>query len=154
MLLNIFFQKEHIMKIAVVDGQGGGIGKSIVEQVKLKFGDTHEIIALGTNSLATSSMLKSGAHKGATGENAIVYTSPMADIIMGVVGIIAADSMMGELTSKMANAIASSDARKILIPLDKCMLEIVGVDKTLPIQSLIREACEKIDKSYRQVEIR
>jgi len=142
------------MRIAVIDGQGGGIGKSIVEQLKLKFGDTHEIIALGTNSLATSSMLKSGAHKGATGENAIAYTSKNADIIMGVVGIIAADSMMGELTAKMANAIASSDARKILIPMDKCMLEIVGLDKTLTIQSLIREACEKIEKSMKPGEIK
>jgi len=134
------------MRIAVVDGQGGGIGKSIVEQLKLKFGDTHEIIALGTNSLATSSMLKSGAHRGATGENAIACTSKDVNIIMGVVGVIAADSMMGELTAKMANAIASSNARKILIPMDKCMLEIVGLDKTLTIQSLIREACEKIEK--------
>ena len=133
------------MKIAVIDGQGGGIGRAIVEQLKHRYGDSHEIIALGTNSLATSSMIKSGAHRGATGENAIVRTAAKAEVIMGVVGIIAANSMMGELTSGMANAIASSDARKILIPMDRCMLEIVGVDKNLPVQSLIREACEKID---------
>lgn len=138
------------MKIAVIDGQGGGIGKAIVEQLKVRFGDSHEIIALGTNSLATSSMIKAGAHKGATGENAIVQTSARVDIITGVVGIIAGNSMMGELTCKMANAVSSSDAKKILIPLDKCMLEIVGVDKNLTVQNLIREVCGKISDGCKE----
>ena len=134
------------MKIAVIDGQGGGIGKALVEQIKARFGNTHEIIALGTNSLATSSMIKAGAHKGATGENAIVKTSGKADIITGVIGIIAADSMMGELTSKMACAIASSGALKILIPMDKCMIEVAGMDKSITIQGLIRDVCDKISR--------
>jgi NAD(P)-dependent dehydrogenase (short-subunit alcohol dehydrogenase family) len=103
------------MKIAVVDGQGGGIGKALVEKLRIEFGNDIEITALGTNALATSLMLRAGADEGASGENAIVYNAGRVDVIIGPIGIIAADSMLGELTPAMAKAIAGSSAKKILI---------------------------------------
>lgn len=132
------------MIIAVVDGQGGGIGKALVEKLKTQNNGSHEIIALGTNSQATSIMLRAGANRGATGENAIIYNAPRADIIVGVVGIVAANSMMGELTPAMSNAIASSNAIKILIPIEKCNLQVVGTKQNLSIQDLVDEAIQKI----------
>ena len=115
------------MRIAVIDGQGGGIGKAIVEKLKSNFGETIEILVLGTNALATSLMIKAGANEGASGENAIVVNANKVDIIIGSIGIIAANAMLGELTPKMANAIAKSSAKKILIPLNRCNIEVVGV---------------------------
>lgn len=115
------------MRIAVIDGQGGGIGKAIVERLKSNFGESIEILVLGTNALATSLMIKAGANEGASGENAIALNACKVDIIIGSIGIIAANAMLGELTPKMANAIAESPARKILIPLNRCNIEVVGV---------------------------
>lgn len=109
--------------IAVVDGQGGGIGKAIVARLKSEVPGVH-IRALGTNSAATGNMLKAGAQDGATGENAIVHNARKADIIMGVLAILMPDSLLGELTPKMAEAIGSSEARKILIPVDRCNIRI------------------------------
>lgn len=121
------------MKIAVIDGQGGGIGKTIVERLRKELPTDIKIIALGTNSAATVLMLKAGADEGATGENAIVFNSRKVDIIVGPIGIVVANSMMGELTSKMARAISESSAVKMLIPLNRCGIEIIGVkDDSLP----------------------
>ena len=114
------------MKIAVIDGQGGGIGKVIIEKLRIAFIDNAIITALGTNALATSAMLKAGAHEGATGENAIIVNAALADVIVGSIGIIAANSMLGELTPKMALAIAESRAKKVLIPLNRCNLLVAG----------------------------
>lgn len=125
------------MLVAVIDGQGGGIGRSIIEKLRNEFTDDIKIIALGTNSLATSFMIKAGANEGATGENAIVYNAGRVDVIMGVVGIIAVNSMLGELTPLMAKAIAESPARKILVPLNRCNVEIVGIDKSESLPHLI-----------------
>ncbi|HEX3026661.1 MAG TPA: DUF3842 family protein [Clostridia bacterium] len=120
------------MLLAVVDGQGGGIGKLIVEKTRAEFGGQIEILALGTNALATSLMLKAGADEGASGENAVVFNASKADVIMGSVGIIASNSMRGELTPLMAKAIAESPAKKILIPLNRCGLYVVdAVSKPL-----------------------
>jgi len=116
------------MKIAVIDGKGGGIGKSIVEKLRNSNNKNLEIIGLGTNSQATSAMLKGGANGGATGENAIVWMSQQVDIIVGPMAIIAANSMMGEVTAKMAESIASSSAKKILLPTSQCNIDIVGVE--------------------------
>jgi len=115
------------MQITVVDGQGGGIGKAIIEKLRSELGQEIEILALGTNALATSLMLKAGANEGATGENAIVYNAPKADIIIGSIAVIAANSMRGELTPLMAKAVAESPAKKILIPLNRCQIYVVGV---------------------------
>ncbi|MGI6678651.1 MAG: DUF3842 family protein [Dehalobacterium sp.] len=123
------------MKIGVIDGQGGGIGKHITEKLRKNLPENTEIFALGTNSLATTAMLKAGANEGATGENAIVWMACQMDVIVGSVAIIAANSMLGELTPKMAQAIAESSAKKILLPINRVGIEIVGVlNEPLPHQ--------------------
>ena len=116
------------MRIAVIDGQGGGIGKAIVERLKQTFEDNIEIVALGTNSMATSLMLKAGADEGATGENAVIHNSGNVDIILGPIGIICANSLLGELTPLMAKAIAESPAKKVLIPVSRCNITVAGVE--------------------------
>ncbi len=115
------------MNIIVIDGQGGRIGKALIEKIR-ESGIPCEIRAVGTNSAATSAMLKAGADNGATGENPVVLACRHADIIMGPIGIIAADSMLGEITPRMAEAVGSSDARKILVPVNKCF-EVAGVQE-------------------------
>jgi hypothetical protein len=124
--------------ITVVDGQGGGIGKNIVsklrKQIPKEMGIT--ICALGTNSTAANNMIKAGADIGATGENAIVRTAAESDIIMGSIAIIAANSMLGELTEGMATAISSSRACKILIPLNRCNI-IVPIENNMTTDSYI-----------------
>lgn len=115
------------MRVAVIDGQGGGIGKVITARLRKEFGEAIEILALGTNSLATAAMLKAGANEGATGENAIITNMPKIDCVVGPMGIIVANSMLGELTPAMALAIAASDAEKLLLPISRCGIEIVGV---------------------------
>ena len=115
------------MKIAVIDGQGGGIGRVIIEKIRNEFGESMSIIALGTNALATSAMLKAGANECATGENAIVVNMKDVDIVMGSIGIMVTDALKGELTASMANAISTSKAYKVLIPLNKCNVHIAGV---------------------------
>lgn len=123
------------LKIAVVDGQGGGIGRIIVEKLRRELGESCDIMGLGTNAIATSLMLKAGANEGASGESAVIYSASRADIITGSVVIIAANSYSGELTPRMAEAIASSDATKVLIPLNRYGIEIAGTgDEPLPIQ--------------------
>jgi len=114
------------MRIAVIDGQGGGIGKAIVERLRAEFGDGVEIVALGTNALAASLMLKAGANEGASGENAIMINAPKVDFIIGSVAIIAAHTMLGEVTPRMAEAVSLSPARKLLVPLNRCGLYVVG----------------------------
>lgn len=121
------------MRIAVIDGQGGGIGKAAVEKLKRIYGEKVFITALGTNALATSLMIKAGADEGATGENAIVINVSKADVIMGPIGIVCANALLGELTPLMATAVASSAAVKILIPMNRCQVMVAGVDnKTIP----------------------
>ena len=121
------------MRIMVVDGQGGGIGKAVIATIRRRLGDDLEIVALGTNSLATSAMLKAGANEGATGENAIAVCAPKADVIVGSIAILAANSMLGELTPAMARAIAESPAEKLLIPLSRCNITVMGAaSKPLP----------------------
>ncbi len=110
----------------VIDGQGGGIGATIIKRLRESIGNDIEILALGTNSIATSRMMKAGANRGATGENAIIRTSQIVDVIIGPLGIIMADSMMGEMTPQMAASVSSSEAKKILIPLTQENVEIVG----------------------------
>lgn len=129
------------MKIVVIDGQGGSLGRALVEGVKWLEGC--EIYAVGTNSIATSAMLKSGADFGATGENPVVVNCRDADIIAGPIGIIAADSLLGEITEKMAAAVAKSNAAKVLIPVSRCSVTVAGV-RDMPMGELIKIAVEKI----------
>lgn len=115
------------MILMVVDGQGGGIGAAVIKRIREVFGHGLAIHALGTNSVATSRMMKAGANKGATGENAIAHTAPRVDVIVGPLAVIMPNAMMGELTPAMAEAVSSSDAAKILIPLTQENMTVVGV---------------------------
>jgi NAD(P)-dependent dehydrogenase (short-subunit alcohol dehydrogenase family) len=128
--------------ICVIDGQGGGIGSTIVKRLKEEFGERVEIIALGTNSIATAAMMKARANRGATGENAIVQMVPQADYIIGPISIVMANAMMGELTSVMAEAISSSPASKLLLPLSQEKVSIVGLTP-LPLPHLVEELISK-----------
>ena len=130
------------MNILVIDGMGGGMGKSIIEHIKNEL-PGGVITAVGTNALATSAMLKAGANFGATGENAVLYNCTKTDYIVGVVGIIIANSMHGEISPKMVEAISVSAAHKILVPYDKCNVTVLGVEER-PIQSYISEIARAI----------
>lgn len=132
------------MKILIVDGQGGGVGRQLAAQIKQAFPDV-SLMAVGTNTIATSAMLKSGADNAATGENAVLVAVRKADIIVGPLGIIVADSLGGEITPVMANAVAQSNAKRILLPFKNCENVIVGVtDFTLG--HLIQQAIDELRK--------
>ena len=132
------------MKILVVDGQGGGVGRQLAVQIKQAFPDS-QLMAVGTNTVATSAMMKGGADTAATGENAVLVAARKADIIIGPLGIVVADSLGGEITPAMANAVAQSNAKRILLPFKNCDNVIVGVsDYTLV--NLIQLAIEELRK--------
>lgn len=134
-------------RICVIDGQGGGIGSAIIKRIKDVFGETVEIVALGTNAVATAQMLKAGANKGASGENAISRSVMQADFITGPVGIIVAHALMGEVSPAIATAIAGSSAKKVLLPLSQDNVHFVGiVDSPLP--HLVDELVEKHLKGF------
>ncbi|NMB43554.1 MAG: DUF3842 family protein [Clostridiales bacterium] len=130
------------MKILVIDGQGGKMGKTIIEQLKITIPKC-DIIALGTNSIATSAMLKAGADHAATGENPVVFNCTDADIIVGSMGIIVANSYMGEITPAMANAVSKSKAAKVLIPINRCNMFVAGIEE-LPFGEYTRLAAQKV----------
>ena len=127
----------------VMDGHGGGIGATIVKGLRDSLGDDIEILAVGTNSIATSRMMKAGANRGATGQNAVVRTSQRVDVIMGPIAILMANSMMGEMTESMASAVSSSDAFKILLPLSQERINIVGITGE-PLPHLVDQAVEVV----------
>lgn len=133
------------MEILIIDAQGGGIGKQLIIEINKNFKDAN-ITAVGTNSAATTNMLKAGAKNAATGENAVVVGCRKADIIIGPVGIVIADSMYGEITPKMAIAVGQSDAKKLLIPMNHCNNIIVGVENKR-MNEFISETIEEL-KSY------
>lgn len=114
------------VKVLIIDGQGGGLGRQLVGAVK-EYDPGIEVLAVGTNSAATNAMLRAGADQAATGENSVAVASKKADVIMGPVGIVIADSMLGEITPKMAQAVGQSRAKRILIPVNLCDNIIVGV---------------------------
>lgn len=134
-----------MLKIIVVDGQGGGIGSLIVKRLRDEFGDTIEILALGTNASATAAMMKSRANKGATGENAIIWNANRADIIIGPLSIVLPNAMLGELTPKIAEAIVASDAKKILLPLNQEGIEVIGIEKE-PLPHMIEKIIEAVKR--------
>ena len=132
-----------MIKIAVVDAQGGGLGAAIIKSLREKYGGEVEITALGTNSAATAAMKKSGADFCATGENAICFNAGKADVIMGGIGVIASCSMMGEITADIAVSIAESRAKKILVPVSKCDILIPGTSG-LGIKELVEKAADAV----------
>ena len=138
------------MNLMVMDGQGGGIGATIIKGLRASVGNDLEILALGTNSIATSRMMKAGANKGGTGENAILQTSKRVDVIVGPLAILMANSMMGEVTPGMAVAVSSSEAEKILIPLTQEQVSIVGVSGE-PLPHLVSQVVEMIKERYKDV---
>lgn len=135
------------MKIVVIDGQGGRLGQLLVEGIK-KSNINCDLYAIGTNSNATASMLKAGADYGATGENPVVVACSDADIIVGPIGIISADSMLGEITSTMAVAVGKSRATKILLPTNGCKNQVVGV-KQMSMNEIINETIVKLKEILR-----
>lgn len=130
-------------EILVIDAQGGGVGRQLVSRLKTAFPDAY-VAAVGTNSSASSNMLKGGADHAATGENAVVVACRTADLIVGPIGIVIADAMYGEITPKMAEAVGSARARRILIPFQNCYNIIAGVDK--PVSQLIEAAVREAEK--------
>lgn len=114
------------MKILIIDAQGGGIGKQLVARIKKEHPD-QTVIAVGTNSIATSAMLRAGADQGATGENSVMVACRQADVIIGPIGIIIADAMLGEITPTIARTVAAADAVRILIPFNMCDTLIAGI---------------------------
>ena len=132
------------MKILIIDGQGGGIGRQIVSALKAAY-PQHELIAVGTNAMATSAMIKAGAHAAATGENSVKVCAKTADIIIGPVGIVIADALLGEITPDMALAIGQSGAKRILIPVNHCDNMVVGVGE-VNMSRLIAEVVEEVGR--------
>lgn len=128
-----------ILLVLIIDGMGGGIGTQLVSQLSGQSLPGVEIICVGTNSWATQSMLKAGAVRGATGENAVRVMAGHADVIAGPIGIVMTNALMGEITAAMAEAVTSSAARKILVPVNQGHFEIVGMESR-PLLSLIKEA--------------
>ena len=130
------------MKVLVIDGQGGGLGRQLVAAVKAGYPDV-EVLAVGTNSAATGAMLKAGADMAATGENSVEDACRKADVIMGPVGIVIADSMLGEITPRMAAAVGQSQAGRILIPVNMCDNIVVGI-ADLPMTKKVESAVEAL----------
>jgi hypothetical protein len=135
-------------RIAVIDGQGGGVGRALVAAFRAAFGPDLRILALGTNASASAVMLKAGADEAATGENAVVVNCPKVDVIAGAIGILAANAMLGELTPAMARAVADSPAEKLLLPLNRCGLRVVGVESA-PMAALLDRAAADLSELLR-----
>lgn len=132
------------MRAVVIDGQGGGLGRQVVAAVKGKYKDI-EVVAIGTNATATQAMLKAGADVAATGENPLIVNVRNADVIIGPVGIVIADSLFGEITPKMAKAVGRSRARRLLIPVNLCSNIVIGVTN-LSISVMVNGVLEELDK--------
>lgn len=132
------------MNILVIDGHGGMLGAQIVKEISANF-PAVKINAVGTNAVATASMLKAGAASGATGENPVVVGARKADVIIGPIGIVIADSLSGEITPKMAVSVGSADATRILIPMNKCENMVAGINGTAT-SDLIEDVISKLKK--------
>ena len=132
--------------IVVVDGQGGGLGSQIIGRLKTLLPEDAEIVALGTNALATARMMKAGAHRGASGENALARTVASACAVLGSIAVVMPNSMLGELTAKMAEAILNSPAHKLLLPVNNEGIRIMGVGKA-PLSGLIDGLCNEAVRS-------
>lgn len=134
------------MNLLVIDGQGGGLGKQIVAAIESNF-PSFTVTAVGTNAIATAAMVKAGARRSATGENAVVVGCREADVIVGPIGIVIADSLLGEITPAMAAAVGQSRATRILIPVSHCNSIVVG-GKGLSISRLIKDVVLELQTLY------
>ena len=132
------------MNLLVIDGQGGQLGSQIIKAIRNKHNDIY-IMAVGTNATATASMIKAGANQGATGENPVIVASRKANVIIGPIGIVIADSLLGEITPKMAVAVGQSNATKILVPINKCENLVAGVPN-LTTSALIDDTLNKLQE--------
>lgn len=132
------------MKVVVIDGQSGRIGQLFIEKVT-KARLSCELIAIGTNAIATSAMLKAGASMGATGENPVIVACRTADILVGPIGILAADAMLGEITPAMAAAVGRSEAKKLLLPVNLCNNIVVGT-QSMSLSRLLDDAVEMLEQ--------
>ena len=130
-------------RILIIDGQGGGMGAQLAKLLLPKLPADCELLAVGTNVLATSAMLKAGAVRGATGENAVVYNAARADVLAGPIGIVLAGGMMGEFSPAMARAVAESPAQKVLVPVSRCGVQVAGLEAK-PLGGYIADAAELI----------
>ena len=138
------------MKITIIDGQGGKMGKAVIEQLKKQF-PGQKLLALGTNGIATAAMLKAGADQGATGENPVLVACRDSDIIIGPIGIVMADALLGEVTSAMAVAIGRSPAFKVLMPVNRCNNHVVGCEQ-LSINEIITLTCQQVAAHIKQTQ--
>ena len=136
------------MRLIIIDGQGGGMGRALTERLRAASPEA-EIVAVGTNVLATAAMLKAGASAGATGENAVRVNCRRADVIAGPIGIVLADALLGEITPEMARCVAASPARKVLLPMQKCHIQVAGV-APLTTQELVEDAVRRILEGQKQ----
>ena len=132
------------MNILIIDGQGGQLGAQLVKEVVSRYGDV-QVTAVGTNATATATMLKAGAKHAATGENPVIVACRKADVIIGPIGIVIADSMYGEITPKMAVAVGQADATRILIPMNRCENVIVGVED-VTVTAMVEGVLKRLDK--------
>ena len=132
------------MNILIIDAQGGGVGRQLVIAIRARFPDA-DITAVGTNAAATSAMMKAGASRAATGENAVVVCSRKADVIVGAIGIVIADAMLGEITPRMAAAVAQSGAKRILLPVSHCDNIVAGVAGQT-VARLVDAAVQELEK--------
>lgn len=130
------------MNLLIIDGQGGQLGAQLIKAITARY-PSHTVTAVGTNATATAAMLKAGAHQGATGENPVIVACRTADIILGPVGIVIADSLLGEITPMMAAAVGKANATRLLLPMNKCNNIIVGVPE-LTLSELVSNAVEKL----------
>ena len=134
--------------VAVIDGQGGGMGCSLVEAIKKAWPELH-VRAVGTNSLATSAMLRAGADDGATGENAVVFNARQADILLGPIGVLTANGLLGEVSPQMAAAVGESGAVKILLPSSRCSIRLAAGEPR-PLQFYLEQALGLLERELRE----
>ena len=138
------------MNVLVIDGQGGQLGSQLIKTIVSELKQLR-ITAIGTNAVATAAMLKAGAHQAATWENPVVVACKKADVIIGPIGIVIADSMLGEVTPNMAVAIGQADAMRILIPVNKCENLVAGVS-SISTKALLEDVVEKLKKQIEESE--
>lgn len=134
------------MKIVVLDGQGGGIGRALVSAIAQRLPEGAELLCVGTNAMATAAMLKAGAQRGATGENSVRWAAEHADVLVAPIALVLKDSMMGEVTGAMAACVGESRAKKILVPTQRCNAYVAGVSD-MSMQQLVEDAAQQAVKA-------